>query len=123
MTGEGAAGSPAARLAAYFADQTTNLGDHRSRLSQDNEDLASVLLEIEQGALEQLQRVFESGTAGLPAPDLSTESATQILRGRVGWLSQWAQRSKRSSQTETPHVVQGFVVSDEPEGDGSEKSS
>jgi hypothetical protein len=92
-------------------------------LSQGNDALGSVLLEIDQGTLEQLQRVVESGSAGFLEPDASTESASDILHRRVGRLSQWAQRSKRPAQSDMPHVIQWFVVPDQSKGDDSEKPS
>jgi hypothetical protein len=126
VTGEWAAGDPAARLVHQALTEAQQLDEHRRQLAAGNGELADLLLSIEEDALRQLYGQVQGGltaaqAAMLVTPPPGVPGIRDRLKhglGRLGPRSK--QHGRRRDQAKTQPVVQGFVVPDEPATSGAD---
>jgi hypothetical protein len=128
VTGEWAAGGPAACLIHQVLTEAQQLDEHRQQLAAGNAELADLLLGIEEDALWHLYGQVQGGVAVAQAAMLVTPPDAPGIRDRLkhglGRLGPRHKRhGQRRDQAKTPPVVQGFVDPDEPAANGSGATS
>lgn len=117
MIEQGAAGEPAARLAAHVFAEAIQLDQHRRRLAAEHEELADVLLDIERSALRHFQREVQVGLATAASPTDPPVVRKRWWRCLGGRVPKWRPRRHRRPSL----VVRGFVVPDASDAPESEE--